>query len=100
MTPHGTVSRYWHQKCRCTPCREAANAHVADWRLGRHDHLIDATPTRERIQQLRGIGYRLTDIATAAGLHWHTIQRIAAGQARTSTSTAAAVTRAAHTLTT
>lgn len=27
MTPHGTVSRYKHQKCRCDLCRAAVSAH-------------------------------------------------------------------------
>ena len=43
MREHGTVQRYWSEKCGCNPCRRAYNVYKRDLRngkLGPPTHLL------------------------------------------------------------
>lgn len=64
---HGTRLGYVVDKCRCTPCREAAVAYERNRRkqtiYGRYDSgRVDATPVRDHIQFLmaNGVSYKQT----------------------------------------
>lgn len=64
---HGTHACYVLDRCRCVPCRDANTAYERD-RVRQHAYgrwvgLVDAEPSRRRVQQLRDQGYGLKTIA-------------------------------------
>lgn len=94
--PHGTLRRY-RQGCREECCRRANTRRMNLYRLGRADRHIPGEGTRRRIRALRRIGWRIEDIAAAAGIPHDTIKRLLATQRAGTTvraSTAAAVAKA------
>lgn len=94
--PHGTLRRY-RQGCREECCRRANTRRMNLYRLGRADRHIPGEGTRRRIRALRRIGWRIEDIAAAAGIPHDTIKRLLATQRAGTTvraGTAAAVAKA------
>lgn len=94
--PHGTRTRYVHDRCRCLPCR-AANADYAAAnsrarQQGRVD-LVDAEPTRQHLTALRDAGFGLRRIAAATRLSRSILAKIANGTTRRVRSTTARAIR-------
>lgn len=80
---HGTRAAYVKDRCRCTPCT-AAN--TAASRIRRHNAifghpmanpLIDATPARAHIGQLRAAGHGYQTLARLAGISTRHLRSIA-----------------------
>lgn len=69
---HGTRAAYVGDRCRCRPCMDANTAagnqaHRAR-AMGRWEPLVDATPIRAHVAQLRRAGIGIDQIAKLAGL--------------------------------
>lgn len=69
---HGTHSCYVLDRCRCIACRDANTAYERNRKrqhaYGRWSGLVDAEPSRQRVQQLREQGYGLKTIAERTGV--------------------------------
>lgn len=79
---HGTRNAYVVDKCRCRPCRDAANAYerqrAKDRAYGR-DAYTDATPVRAHIEHLQAQGMGWKRIAAAAGIETSVVWKIIYG---------------------
>lgn len=78
---HGTRNNYLAHACRCTPCTNDAtkerDRHRRLQAYGRpHPHKVNATPTRNHVQQLIKDGMTITEIARKANLSHPAIARI------------------------
>lgn len=83
-TPHGTVTRYINQGCRCDPCRTAKAVYEGNRLRGKRVHqFISAAPARKHVRFLLTNGWGSKTLGERVGVSRHTILNLAAGKTRT-----------------
>ena len=79
---HGTRNAYVVDRCRCRPCRDAANAYerrrAKDRAYGRQAY-VDAQPAREHVERLQAEGMGWKRIARAAGIETSVVWKLLYG---------------------
>lgn len=82
---HGTRAKYFMEKCRCRPCRDAnrtaENERSRLLAYGRYEPpFVDAEPVRAHLRYLRSCGMGLRAIAAISGIQRKNLQSILNGR--------------------